>query len=126
MGEEGTLAMHATLKQSTLVPVVPPAAPPCPPETGPSPTPASLPGIPPLPIEPPLPPVDTVMLLPHPTAVATTMRPKPASRRRSLKTSRTFKANGISGDLARSLRKECIARKMCQRFLSRRQEVEPL
>jgi hypothetical protein len=28
---------------------------------------------------------------------------------RSLTTSRTFKANGISGDLARSLRKECIA-----------------
>jgi hypothetical protein len=28
---------------------------------------------------------------------------------RSLKTSRTFKANGISGDLARSLRKEYIA-----------------
>ncbi len=28
---------------------------------------------------------------------------------RSLKTSRTFKANGISGELARSLRKECIA-----------------
>ncbi len=27
---------------------------------------------------------------------------------RSLTTSRTFKANGISGDLARSLRKECI------------------
>ena len=46
--------------------------------------------------------------------------------RRSLKTSRTFKANGISGDLARSLRKECFAREMCQRFLTRRQEVEPL
>ena len=28
---------------------------------------------------------------------------------RSLKSRRTFKANGISGDLARSLRKECIA-----------------
>jgi hypothetical protein len=36
---------------------------------------------------------------------------------RSLKTSRTFKANGISADLERTLRKECIAERPATKVL---------